>query len=212
VEIICPHAPQPHCNGQPLGSLACLTGKLLDSSPHGNSFPTRVVAHSEFAFGISYQPKPAASSAVREVAALCAQRDAVVLFNISEEVRHCGQAIGAVNFGYMASREGVRKERKIEGGSTGLDVRRRALEKNGHGIVFLLCYEATLELRSVQERHLLLVPAYGITMPAAMQNLNAGRAVILNDGLCQKACGSFREGDFWVKKKENGATYFWLWE
>ncbi len=207
LEVICPHI-----FNQPLGSLASLSAKLLDSSPYKGAFPTRVVAHPEFAFGISYSMKKRISPAVKEVSQLCKEKDAVVLFNIVEEISCRGQVAGAINFGYLASKEGVRKEKKIADASSWVDVTRRMLEKNGHGIVFLLCYEATLKLRSVQPNHLLVVPAYGISATEAAHNFKSGRAFIVNDGLAQKACGEFGEADFWTRKRTGAATYFWLWE
>ena len=208
LEVICPHI-----FNQPLGSLASLSSKLLDSSPYGGAFPTRVVAHPEFAFGISYSLKMSIAPAVREVSALCANKDAVVMFNIIEGLLLPSmQVAGAINYGYIASKGKMAKAKKMQDGSTHIDVRRRATEKNGLGLISLVCYEATLQLKNVQPGQIFIVPSYGIPATEAARNLGAGRAFIINDALCQKAFGAFREGDFWTKKTENGVTYFWLWE
>jgi len=208
LEVICPH----QCN-QPLGSLASASRKLLEGSPYGNAFGTRVVAHPEFAFGFSYHMEKSVKAAEKEVRALCAEKDAIVIFNIVEGKYDSRMMLaGVLNHGYVASSGGLKKARKIDVAKSEVNVRRRAIEKNGHYIVSLVCYEATLELENARTDQIAIVPAYGFPAAQASHNIGLGRAFIVNDLLGKRACGSFREGDFWVKRAENGATYFWLWE
>jgi len=208
LEVICPH----QCN-QPLVSLASISRRLLDGSPYGNAFKTRVVAHPEFAFGFSYHMERSAKAAVKETSGICAEKDAIVIFNISEGIHDSRMMLADVlNYGYIANKGKARKAKKTMEGGGKLDVRRRAIEKNGIYIVALLCYEAALELENTRHDQITIVPAYGFPAQQAEHNFGKGRAFIVNDLLGKRACGSFREGDFWMKATSNGATYFWLWE
>ena len=207
LEVICPH----QCN-QPLGSLASFSRKLLDSSPYGNAFGTRVVAHPEFAFGFSYYMKKSVKAAEKEVLALCAEKDAIVIFNITEGIRDSRMMLaGVVNYGYLASAGRMRKAKKIENGNGEVNTSLRAIEKNGLYIVSLVCYEATLKLRHARPDQIAIVPAFGFPAKQAEHNVSAGKAFIVNDLLGKRACGEFREGDFWVRKSGEEATYFWHW-
>jgi len=208
LEVIC-HL---QCN-QPLESLALLSRKLLDSGPYGNAFLTRVVVHPEFAFGFSYRMTSVMKAAEKEVLALCAEKDAVVIFNIAEGVHSPGmQLLKVKNHGCIASKGSLKKAEKAEVEATKIDVRRRAIEKNGLYIVSLLCHEATLELQNTRDDQIAIVPAYGVPVSQIGHNSGKGRAFIVSDLCVKKTCGAFREGDFWTKKTENGVTYFWLWE
>jgi len=208
LEVICPH----QCN-QPLSSLASFSRKLLDESPYGNAFPTRVVAHPEFSFGFSYYMKKSVKAAEKEVLALCSEKDAIMIFNIAEGIYDSRMVLSdVINFGYVASRQGMKKAKKIEDGNGEVNVSLRAIEKNGLYIISLVCYKATLKMKNARQDQIAIVPAYGFPAEQAAHNISSGRAFIVNDLLGRRACGEFRQGDFWMKKKEDGVTYFWLWE
>ena len=208
LEVICPH----QCN-QPLGSLASISRKLLDGGPYGSAFGTRMVVHPEFATGFSYRLRSSIAPAAQEVAALCAENGAIVIFNVIEGVMMHDMRLGrTINYGYIASKGGLKKAEKVEDDSKKLDVMRRAIEVNGLCIVSLVCYEATLALHNARPDQIILVSSYGFPEQQALHNVSAGRAFIVNDLLGKKACGQFREGDFWVRKMDDGVTYFWLWE
>ena len=209
LEVICPKL-----YNRPLESLAPISRQLLEASPYGNAFGTRILAYPEFAFGLCYRLEMSVGPATREIAALCAEKDAIVVFNIVEGTLLPSMRVAdpKINYGYIASKGGMKKEKKIEYEAAELDVSRRAIDKNGLHIVSLVCDEATLELKNTREDQIAIVPAYGFPAVQAMHNSGIGKAMIVNDSLLGKACGEFREGDFWMKRKGEGVTYFWLWE
>jgi hypothetical protein len=207
LEVICPH----QCN-QPLGSLASVSRKLLEGSPYGNAFPTRVVAHPEFAFGFSHYMKKSVKAAENEVLALCAEKGAIVIFNITEGIYDSSMMLlGVVNYGYLASAGKMKKAKKIEQGKGAVNVSLRAIEKNGLYIVSLVCYEATLRMKNALPDQIAIVSAFGFPAKQAEHNVSVGKAFIMNDLLGKRACGEFRQGDFWVRKSGAEATYFWHW-
>ena len=118
---------------------------------------------------------------------------------------------GVLNYGYVASAGKMKKAKKIEGGNGDVNVSLRAIEKNGLYIVSLVCYEATLKMKNAHPDQIAIVPAFGFPAEQAVHNVSVGRAFIVNDLLGKRACGEFRQGDFWVKSKGEGVTYFWHW-